>query len=98
MFLISCFGDLGLVPFAFFPVASFRWGSTRGCCARVEPGAPSTPGGLGYLATEQLMDLGRVYFFQFLGLCFEGFSVLSVSGDLRANVGTGRKMPSVFII
>jgi hypothetical protein len=31
-------------------------------------GAPSTPGGLGYLAAEWLMDLGQGFFFQSSGI------------------------------
>ena len=40
----------------------------------------------------RLMDLGRVCY-GILDLCFEGVSFLSVSGDLRANAGIGRKVP-----
>ena len=42
-------------------------------------GAPSTPGGLGYLVVVRLIDVGRVCY-GILDLCFEGgLSFLSVS-------------------
>jgi hypothetical protein len=59
------------VPLAFFPAASFRRGVPRAVKRAGGDGAPSTPGRLGYLAEEWLMDLGL--FFQFSGLCSEGF-------------------------
>ena len=43
----------------------------------------------------RLMDLGRVCY-GILDLCFEGFSSLSVSGDLRADAGIWPNVPFNF--
>ena len=44
-------------------------------------GAPSTPGGLGYLVAERLIELGRVILPVFWGCASRAFPFLSVSGD-----------------
>ena len=59
--------------FASFPAASSD-GIPRAVKRAGGAGAPSTPGRLGYLMAERLMDLGRVCSSSFLGLRFEGFS------------------------
>jgi hypothetical protein len=72
MLLISSLGDLEWVPFARLSAACFL---VR-CCARVlragRAGALSTPGGLGYLAAEWLMDLNNVCTSSFLGFVLRG--------------------------
>ena len=63
----------------------------------VQAGAPSTPGGLGYLVAERLMYLSSVCSCSFPGVCApRAFPFLSVSGDLRANGGISRKMHTNF--
>ena len=59
-------------------------------------GAPSTSGGLGNLAAERLMDLGRTG--SIFLVCSSRVSFSLVSGDLRANAGMSRKLPFDFII
>ena len=73
MLLISGFyRDLGLDAVCVLPCSQLPVGFRARLNARFEPGAPSTPGGLGYLMVERLMDLGRTGSC-FLGLCFEVF-------------------------
>jgi hypothetical protein len=75
----SGIGDLGLGAVC----PSFLLHASGVCRARVlradRAGAPSTPGGLGYMMVVRLMDLGRVCY-GILDLCFEGgLSFLSAS-------------------
>ena len=72
MLLMSCFRGLrqGCSLRSFLSPAS--GGVPRAVKRAGRAGAPSTPGRLGYLAAERLMDLGRVYFFQFSGVVLRG--------------------------
>jgi len=70
-------GQQAWEPFAFAPTVSSsevpRAGVTRGT-----NWAPSTPGRLGYLATERLMGLAGFVRPVFWGLCFEAFCLIGL--------------------
>jgi len=93
---VLAFRGLVLGTVCVFPFRLLSDEAQRAGLARESSRAPSTPGGLGYLVAERLMDLNSVCSSSFLGFVLRWQFFFIVSSDLRTKVGTSPKVPSNF--